>query len=94
MGSESADLTDAFTSVEMSLTGKISEQNLVTHIGNIFLIIDPVCGNSTATGEFPSQMRMTQSFDVFFDLRLNKRLSKQSWGWWFVMPSRPLWGHC
>ena len=31
--------------------------------------------------------------DVFFDLRLNKRLSKQSWGWWFETPSRPLWRH-
>ena len=25
---------------------------------------------------------------------LNKRLSKQSWGWWFEMPSRSLWRHC
>ena len=33
-------------------------------------------------------------FDVFFDLRLNKRLSKQSWDWWFETPSRPLWRHC
>ena len=31
--------------------------------------------------------------DVFFDLRLNKRLSKQSWGWWFETLSRPLWRH-
>ena len=30
----------------------------------------------------------------FFDLRLNKRLSKQSWGWWFETPSRSLWRHC
>ena len=30
----------------------------------------------------------TRSFDVFFDLRLNKRLSKQSWGWWFETPSQ------
>ena len=30
----------------------------------------------------------------FFDLLLNKRLSKQSWGWWFEMPSCPLWCHC
>ena len=34
--------------------------------------------NSTVTGEFPSERPVTQSFDVFFDLRLNKRLSKQS----------------
>ena len=36
----------------------------------------------------------TRSFDVFFELRLNKRLSKQSWGWWFETPSHPLCPHC
>ena len=51
-------------------------------------------GNSPVTGEFPAQRPMTWSFDVFFDLRLNTRLSKQSWGWWFEMPSRPLWHYC
>ena len=50
-------------------------------------------GNSPVTGEFPSQRPVTQSFDVFFDLRLNKRLSKQSWGWWFETPSCSLWRH-
>ena len=50
-------------------------------------------GNSPVTGEFPSQRPVTRSFDVFFDLRLNKRLSKQSWGWWFETLSRPLWRH-
>ena len=28
------------------------------------------------------------------DLRLNKRFSKQSWGWWFETLSCPLWRHC
>ena len=51
-------------------------------------------GNSPVPGEFPAQRPVTRSFDVFFDLRLNKRLSKQSWGWWFKTPSRPLWRHC
>ena len=51
-------------------------------------------GNSSGTGEFPSQRPVTQSFDIFFDLHLNKRLSKQSWGWWFETPSRSLWRHC
>ena len=36
---------------------------------------------------------MTGSFDVFFILRLNKRLSKHWWGWWFETPSCPLWRH-
>ena len=31
----------------------------------------------------PAQRPVKQSFDAFFDLHLNKRLSKQSWGWWF-----------
>ena len=30
----------------------------------------------------------------FFYPRLNKRLSKQSWGWWFETPLCPLWRHC
>ena len=34
-----------------------------------------------------------RTFDVYFDLRLNKRLSKQSWGWWFETLSSPLWRH-
>ena len=51
-------------------------------------------GNSPITGEFPSQSPVTRSFDVFFDLRLNKRLSKQSWDWWFETPSCLLWRHC
>ena len=37
-------------------------------------------GNSPVAGEFPAQRSVTQSFAVFFDLRLNERLSKQSWG--------------
>ena len=51
-------------------------------------------GNAPVTGEFPSLMPVTLSFDVFFDLRLNKPLSKQSWGWWFETPSCSLWRHC
>ena len=51
-------------------------------------------GNSPVTGEFPAQRPVTRSFDIFFDLRLNKGLSKQSWGWLFETPSRSLWHHC
>ena len=50
-------------------------------------------GNSPVPGEFPAQRPVTRSFDVFFDLRLNKQLSKQSWRWWFETLSRPLWHH-
>ena len=51
-------------------------------------------GNSPINGEFPTQRPVTWSFDISFDLLLNKRLSKQSWGWWFETPSCPLWRHC
>ena len=34
-------------------------------------------GNSPVTGEFPAQRQVTRDFDVFFDLRLNKRVSEQ-----------------
>ena len=51
-------------------------------------------GNSPVTGEFPSQRPVTRSFDAFYDLRRNKRLNKQSWGWWFETPSRLSWRQC
>ena len=50
-------------------------------------------GNSPVPGEFPTQRPVTRSFDVYFDLRPNKRLSKQWWGWWFETQSCPLWRH-
>ena len=37
----------------------------------------PFVREVTGPGEFPTQRPVTRSFDVFFDLRLNKRLSKQ-----------------
>ena len=39
-------------------------------------------------------VQITRTLDVFFDLRLNERLSKQSRHRWFETPSRPLWRHC
>ena len=60
-----------------------------------YSVLLAICaGNSPVNGEFPAQRPVTRSFDVFFDLRLNIRLSKQSWGWWFETPSCPLWRHC
>ena len=50
-------------------------------------------GKPPVTGGFPLQRPVTQSFDVFFDLRLNKRWSKLSWRRWFETPSRSLWRH-
>ena len=59
-----------------------------------FRVTGHLCGEFTGPRWIPCKRPVTRSFDVFFDLRLNKRLSKQSWGWWFETPSRPLWRHC
>ena len=42
-------------------------------------------GNSPVTGEFPTQRTVTQNFDIFLYLRLNKRLSKQCQKIWLFL---------
>ena len=75
--------------------------SLLTHISwwrhqmETFSALLALCaGNSPVTGEFPSQRSVTWRFDVFFDLHLDKRLSKQSRGRWFETPWRSLWRPC
>ena len=64
------------------------------HQMETFFALLAICaGNSPVPVEFPAQRPVTRSFDIFFDLCLNKRLSKQWWGWLFETPSRPLWRH-
>ena len=44
-----------------------------------FSVLLAICvENSPVPGEFPAQRPVTRSFDVCFDLRLKKRLSKQA----------------
>ena len=57
-------------------------------------LLDLCAGNSPVTGEFPAQRPVTRSYVVFFDLGLNKRLGKHTWGCWFETPSRSPWRHC
>ena len=59
----------------------------------ISALLDLCAGNSPVTSKFPAKRPVTRSFDVSFDLCLNKRLSKQSWGWWFETPSCSVWRH-
>ena len=64
------------------------------HQMETFSALLAICaGNSPVPGEFPTQRPVTRSFDVYFDLRPNKWLSKQSWGWWFETLSCSLWRH-
>ena len=65
------------------------------HQMETFSALLAICaGNSPVTGGSPTQKPVTRSFDGFFDLRLNKRLSKQTWVWLYETPSRSLWCHC
>ena len=62
------------------------------HQMEIFSAILAICaGNSPVTGEFHAQRPVMQSFDVFFVLCLNKRLSKQSWGRYGYLQERDAW---
>ena len=55
-----------------------------------FVLLAFCAGNLPVPGEFRSQRPVTRSFDVFFDLCLNKQASKQSWGWWSETPPNSL----
>ena len=78
-----------FAYLELSVYFMMTSSN-----GNIFRVTGPLCGEFTGPGDFPTQRPVTRSFDVFFDLCLNKRLRNQPWGWWFETPSWPLWRQC
>ena len=87
------------TSAEtLGTTRLISTWNKITwwrHQMEIICALLSLCaGNSPGTGEFSSQRPVTRNFDVSFDLRPNKWLSKQPRCRWFETPSRSLWRHC
>ena len=50
--------------------------------------------NSPVPVTFPHRGQWRGALMFFFDLRLNKRLNKQPWGWRFEMPSWSLWRRC
>ena len=63
-------------SVQKLRKGYLCRHMMTSSNGNIFRVIGHLCG------EFIGH----RCFDVFFDLHLNKRLSKQSRRRWFEMP--------
>ena len=62
--------------------------------GNIFRVTGPLCGEFTGDRWIPLPKGQWRGALIFFDLTLNKRLSKQSRRLWFKTPSRSLWRHC
>ena len=84
--------------IDVVLTFSISHRIMIfpwwRHQMETFSALLAICaGNSPVPGELPAQRPVTRSFDIFFDLRPNKQLSKQRWGWWFETLSCPLWRH-
>ena len=82
--------TDYWTAKPTGAYGTI----MTSSNGNIFHITGPSCREFTGHQWIPRTKAIDTELDVFFDLSLNKQLSKQSWGWWFETPSCSLWCHC
>ena len=61
---------------------------------SIFRVIGLLWGRPQVTGVFPSQSPLMRSFDIFFGLCLNNRLSKQLSGQWFETSLHSLWRRC
>ena len=61
--------------------------------GNIFRVTGLLCEEFTGHWWIPCAKASDAGLWCFFDLCLNKRLNKQSWGWWSETPSSPLWRH-
>ena len=72
------DATPKFTTWGNLIWGAQQSVAWWRHQMETFSALLVICaGNSPVTGEFPTQRPVTRGFDIFFDLRLNKRLSKQ-----------------
>ena len=72
----------------------ISVVMMASSNGNIFRVTGHLCGEFTGDRWIPLTKASDAELWCFLDLRLNKRLSKQWWGWWFETPLRSSWCHC
>ena len=79
--------------VSISLIVIQSSFMMTSSNGDIFRVTGHLCGEITGPRWISRTKASDAELDVFFDVPLNKRLSKQSSGWWFETPSRPLWRH-
>ena len=72
---------------EMDMIGSICNHDKLETISALLALCER---NSPVTSEFPWQRPVARSFDGFFVLRLNKRLSNHSSRWWVETPSHLL----
>ena len=71
----------------------LSHIMMMSSNGNIVRDTGHLCGEFTGPRWIPRTKARDAELWYFFDLRLIKRLSKQSWGWWCETLSCPLWRH-
>ena len=63
--------------------------------GNIIHVAGLLWGEFTGHRWIPlTKASDTELWCFLWSAPLNRRLSKQSWGWWFEMPLHSLWRHC
>ena len=67
---------------------------MTSSIGNIFHVIGPLCGEFTGHRWIPLTRDSDAGLWYFLWSAPEKRLSKQSWGWWFGTLSRLSWCQC
>ena len=78
-----------------AVTGIKDDTMMTSSNGKSFRITGPLCGEFTGHRWIPlTKASHAELWCLFLSARLYKRLSKQSWGWWFETPSRSLWRHC
>ena len=63
------------------------------HQMETFSALRALCADNSPVNS-PHKGQSRRALMVSLICALNKRLSKQSWGWWFETPSRSLWRHC
>ena len=89
-----------FSQINSSMKGRSAGVFLLVHVmmtssnRNIFRITGPLCGELTGHQWNPLTKASDAQLWCFYDLRLNKRLSKRPRRRWFQKPSHSLWRHC
>ena len=81
-----------YISMSWVFPGKVLSM-MTSSNGNIFRVTGHLCGEFTGLRWIPRTKASDAELWCFLDVRLIKRQSKHSRGWWFETLSHPLWRH-
>ena len=71
----------------------VDKSMMTSSNGNIFRVTGHLCGEFTGLRWIPRTKASDAELWCFLWFVPDKRLSKQSWGWWFETQSGSLWRH-